>query len=881
VAQGSLSSSQTLDEARVRLESAVDTARALIRPLPAAGAIVADDRLRIALIEGDVFSRLGWDTENHGGRHLSDVLAADAWNRLRGSYEAALAGRRQSFRTHADQGDRDYAVEMSPVGDPVAGVVVVVQDVTADREQRARDRRMTTALNSLTDGVVIVGMDGRIVDLNPAAGEILERREEQLVDANWWSHLEPRDGRGRPLSPDHSPIADVLASGRARSGVELTLKTGSGDRRTVMADYQPLMSADDRVEGVVVLVRDVSVERALQARERALLEQVDRVFEGSPTGMALMRPGGDFQRVNPAMCKLLGRPAEEALGLNWRDVIHPDDVGGTVEQVQRMYRGEETTLMGPRRYVRADGAIVPVLVSVTAVPDPAGQIGGFFCEFHDLSAVVHAQRARSLVVESALDAIVTIDERGHITEFNPAAELMFGRSRVDVMGIDVAAVIIPPDHRHAHRKALRGLAQGAEPRMLGRRIELKAQRADGSLFPIELTITRMPTEPAGYIAFIRDLSDARSAESLLASTIAGLGEGVIVADADDRLVLINAAGERLTGWRQEELGGRLLHETFHRRREDGSEYPVEECIVRAVRSRGEALHFHEDVFTRRDGTTFPVSLSVSPVGTADGRGAVVVSFRDITEEQAEERRLRADLDRMETVTAIYEALENDRFRLYAQPIFDLATGALVSEELLLRMLGRDGELIAPGEFLPVAETHEVMVEIDRWVIGGAAALAADGRRVAVNLSARSVGTEEVLGTIEQALDATGADPRRLTFEITETAVAEDLAAAGAFAQRLASLGCGFALDDFGTGYGTLTYLKSLPASYIKIDQSFVRDLMASDASRKVVEVIVGTAATFGLTTIAEGVEDDDTRDLLRELGVDWAQGFLLGRPHPA
>jgi EAL domain-containing protein (putative c-di-GMP-specific phosphodiesterase class I) len=112
-------------------------------------------------------------------------------------------------------------------------------------------------------------------------------------------------------------------------------------------------------------------------------------------------------------------------------------------------------------------------------------------------------------------------------------------------------------------------------------------------------------------------------------------------------------------------------------------------------------------------------------------------------------------------------------------------------------------------------------------------------------------------------------------------VAGDLSAAIAFARRLTDLGCGFALDDFGTGYGTLTYLKSLPVSYIKIDLEFVRDLTTSDASRKVVEVIVGMAATFGLQTIAEGVETPETLERLRELGVDRAQGFLLGRPGPA
>jgi PAS domain S-box-containing protein len=336
----------------------------------------------------------------------------------------------------------------------------------------------------------------------------------------------------------------------------------------------------------------------------------------------------------------------------------------------------------------------------------------------------------------------------------------------------------------------------------------------------------------------------------------------------------------MIGWTGDELRGRRMHDTVHYQHEDGSPYPFSDCIVPQVLESGVAVHFHEDVFTRKDGSTFPISMSVSPVETGDGRGGVVVSFRDVTEQKAEEERLRADLGRMEMITSLYEAIEDDRFVLHAQPIFDLATREAVSDELLIRMVGRDGELVPPGDFLPIAETHEVMTEIDRWVTRRAAALAATGRDVAVNLSGRSVGSEAVLRTIEEALTATGADPHRLTFEITETAVAGDLSAAIAFSRRLTDLGCGFALDDFGTGYGTLTYLKSLPVSYIKIDLEFVRDLTTSEASRKVVEVIVGMAETFGLKTIAEGVETQETLQRLLDLGVDRAQGFLLGRPGP-
>ena len=197
----------------------------------------------------------------------------------------------------------------------------------------------------------------------------------------------------------------------------------------------------------------------------------------------------------------------------------------------------------------------------------------------------------------------------------------------------------------------------------------------------------------------------------------------------------------------------------------------------------------------------------------------------------------------------------------------------------MRMLGEDGELIMPGEFLPPAERFDLAPAIDRWVISRAARLARD-RRVEVNLSGQSIGAPGLPDFVEARLAEAGADPSNLVFEITETAAAQDLNQARRLAERLSELGCGFALDDFGTGYGSFTYLKHLPVGYIKIDTEFVRTLRAGSPDCQVVSAIVDVARNFGIQTIAEGVEAQDTVGLLRTLGVDYAQGYHFGRPGP-
>jgi EAL domain-containing protein (putative c-di-GMP-specific phosphodiesterase class I) len=206
----------------------------------------------------------------------------------------------------------------------------------------------------------------------------------------------------------------------------------------------------------------------------------------------------------------------------------------------------------------------------------------------------------------------------------------------------------------------------------------------------------------------------------------------------------------------------------------------------------------------------------------------------------------------------------------------------VQSELLLRMHSVDGsrELIAPGAFLPVAEEYGLITEIDRWVIDRSAEIAAAGQPVQINVSARSISDESLVDYVKHAMTRTGANPATMVFEITETTLVSDETAARAFVERLHQLGCQVALDDFGTGYGGFTYLKQLPIDYLKIDIEFVGDLRENAASRNVVRGIVNLAQGFGLKTVGEGVEDQETLDLLREFGVDYAQGYHIGRPAP-
>ena len=234
---------------------------------------------------------------------------------------------------------------------------------------------------------------------------------------------------------------------------------------------------------------------------------------------------------------------------------------------------------------------------------------------------------------------------------------------------------------------------------------------------------------------------------------------------------------------------------------------------------------------------------------------------------------------------IRSALEGDGFRLVAQPVRKLSNHS-TQFELLIRMLGADGELILPAEFLPIAERTGLIHAIDRWVVSQAIGMIEDAQLkgtdliLEVNLSGKAFSDPNLLAVISQRLAESQIPPGNLVFEITETAAVADLNAAQRFIQALRRVGCRFAIDDFGVGFSSFSYLKHLPVDYVKIDGSFIRNITSDAVDQSLVKAMVGMAKALGKQTVAEFVGNQETVDLLKDMGVDYGQGFYLGVPAP-
>jgi Amt family ammonium transporter len=331
-----------------------------------------------------------------------------------------------------------------------------------------------------------------------------------------------------------------------------------------------------------------------------------------------------------------------------------------------------------------------------------------------------------------------------------------------------------------------------------------------------------------------------------------------------------------------------------------------DCTLEFAQQIGEMLRRQcaELTYVRPDGTV-QVSVSVGAAELPEGpesRLAHGLANAEIACKAAKDRgrnrvEIFQDADQsimrrstdIVVVQALHEALAADRFALFAQPILPLGADRTEPRfEFLLRMVSENSELLPPEKFLSAAERYQLLPAIDRWVIknslaalaGHASSLRGRAMRFSMNISGASIASEEFLEFLEGSIRDSGLPPEILCFELTETSAVSNLARADRLMQRLRTLGCSFALDDFGTGLSSLVYLKSLPVSVLKIDGAFVRDAGTNQRTESMVRAIAQLARTMGMETVAEYVETDDLRTRMAALGVDYGQGFAIGRPVP-
>lgn len=607
----------------------------------------------------------------------------------------------------------------------------------------------------------------------------------------------------------------------------------------------------------------------------------DFFFEMASDACAILE-NGRFIRANHAWRDVLCRSGEELIGSHWTDLFDPEDDEPLSEAMASAYgnRGRFVDVEARVRGANGDHRWL--------VWSGYSDSGRWLLAARDITERRGASeriRHQAQLLDAVDAAVIASDLDGAITEWSAGAERMLGWTADEIVGHPIGATTVTPENAAQADRVLQELKRDGHWEG-----ELEIRRKNGPILPAMVRSTLLRTEdgaPSGFVGVLVDLTEQvaarhrlEAAHNHLRAVTENMGEALYTVSEAGTLLYMNRAAEELLGWKREEAIGRNPHELFHFRHADGSPFPAAECPLTMARVAGQSVRVDDDLLIRKDGREVPVAYSAALSEAEVGGLDQVVVAHDITERKAKERELAEKLKSASWIGRIRDAFAEERFCAYAQPIVDLKSGETHSWELLIRMLDSDGSIISPGEFLPAAEEHLVIEDIDYWMLGQAAKLAAEGHPVSLNLSAHSVVADGMFGRIRSELARAGADPALVSVEITETAFIADDRAAREFLEGVQELGCRVALDDFGTGYGGFSDLKRLPVGILKIDREFVQDLITNDASRHVVTAIVRLAKGFDQITVAEGAEDEATVDALKGLDVDCVQGFAIGKPQP-
>lgn len=471
-----------------------------------------------------------------------------------------------------------------------------------------------------------------------------------------------------------------------------------------------------------------------------------------------------------------------------------------------------------------------------------------------------------------LDAALTVGPDGRVLACNEQARRIFRREEIELVGRFAGALLDDVPGGGSFEDLLADTA----PEGLQTSIELNAYDSHGVGFPVEVAIGPVLGDSALRNVLIRDISERRRRDEenrRLAAIIRASEDAVLTKDLKGTITAWNQGAEKLYGYSPEEAIGREVGELLiPPDRRDEQKRVLEEV------GRGETISFETQRRTK-DGSRIDVSLRAFPIHGLSGEVTAICTVgHDVSDRRRRERAEERDQEAQLWRRRLRQAIDDDRLLFHGQPVIDLASGAIHHHELLVRMQ-LNGQLIYPGVFLPYAEESDLIRDLDLWAVEHGVRLARE-LPVAINLSARSLGSRRLLSSIEERMSEEAASPGNLIFEITETAAAENMQGAKELVRELTGLGCSVALDDFGTGYGSFTYLRHLPVTQLKIDIEFIRGICRDAADRRVVESMVAVAHNFEMDTVAEGVEDRETFELLGELGIDMVQGYYVGRPQP-
>lgn len=678
----------------------------------------------------------------------------------------------------------------------------------------------------------------------------------------------------------------------------------------------------------------------IDSRNRALQESealFRAVFDNAAVGIALLSTDGTYIKVNQGFSDLVGYDADELLqqGFTFQRITHADDLEENMRQVLRMAQGEVDHYATEKRYVHKNGSVVWVKLASSAVRDGGEQPRFFVAVAHDITARKASEAGLQLaasVFRHAREAIMVTDPAGIIIEVNDAFTQITGFERADAVGNTPRILSAQSNASEVHADMWRHLQERGH--WVG---EIWNRRKNGELFAELQTITAV-YDKAGqvqhYVSLFSDITQMLEQRKVLER----IAHYDALTDLPNRVLLADRLHQAMSHCKR---AGTALAVAFldldgFKAVNDRWGHEAGDSLLVTIARRLQSVLREGDTLARMGGDEFVVILvdlqgssdcepvlermleaAAQPIPVGDAQAQVSASVGvalypqdgndpDLLLRHADHAMYQAKqsgksrycffdmasesaaVSLRDHVSALRAAIANEELVLFYQPKVNMRNGAVIGVEALIRWQHPQDGLLAPDAFLPAIEGHAIGMEVGEWVIRTAlaqlVAWRAQGLEIAVSVNIGAYQLQQ--GDFVPRLAALMAEypqlpANSLDIEILETSAFKGMEQVTQTLDACAALGVGFALDDFGTGYSSLTYLRHLPAHTLKIDQSFVRDMLSDPNDLAIVEGVIGLARVFGRAVIAEGVESRALGERLLGLGCECAQGFGIARPMPA
>lgn len=663
-------------------------------------------------------------------------------------------------------------------------------------------------------------------------------------------------------------------------------------------------------------------------------EKFKSAFDHAANGMALVDVDGAWIQVNRALCEMTGYAEDELLSMRVQDLSHADNTEESVLGMASLLEGAIDSYRIDQRYVHKEGRTVWVSLTFSTIWD---QVRGTKCFIAQIQDVTDhklgemqrrqtEQRYRSLV-ETSADGILLVDLEGKIVMANRHAAKLHGYEEAsELVGLEAYHLVTASYYEQAQLNNDLVMQGGAV-----RGLEYPARRKDGNAFPAEMSAARIVDgqgQPNGYMASVRDVTDRKRAQESLAhqarhDALTGLPNRTLLRNRLDAAMIRHAEyGTPIALLFMDLNRFKEVNDTFGHHYGDALLEELSRRLAYALRSDDTIARLGGDEFAALlpnagvdeasavarkltatvdapftiEGQDFYVGISVGVALCPDhGQDAALLMRRADIAMYAAKRTgngcvvYSPDQDdtnpvRHELMRDLRRAIEHGGLVLHYQPQIDLRTGDGLQVEALIRWEHPDNGFAPPASFVPLAEETGLIRPLTTWVLNEALRQCALWRskgmdvRIAVNLSARSLHDADLVNTVDSALKRWEVPAANLALEITESAIIVDPHRAMQPLAELHEMGVRFAIDDFGTGYSSLSYLQRLPIDQIKVDRSFVMDMMTNSDNAVIVRSILDLAHSLGMEVVAEGVETAEIRDTLEEMGCDLIQGYHVCRP---